>query len=197
MSEQQGGLDAIKNRLKNLRPHRTETQQDKSEVIAREAVLLFANQEHQEPLATYYADSQSIFDLEQIKPGSILRVERNLFHREEYPEEPDTMAYQWFVSGLNDKRDTIIFEVSIRNINYYKKEMDTSTHLQLPEPWELTKITPSKQSFPAKDFHRVLGLGIMDNMTKIDVMTAGKAVKEPEKQKVNTQPTLAPVTEAA
>ena len=65
--------------------------------IAREAVLLFANQEQQEPLATYPADSPSIYDLSQAKPGTIIRIEFNTMSF--YSGMPGRDKYAWFTTG--------------------------------------------------------------------------------------------------
>src|ERR1035437_6421591 len=76
MSEQTTELGRITRTLGKLNPYSAERRKRReSEATAKEALLLFSAQEHQEPLATYYADSESEFDLTQQKPGTIFRVQ--------------------------------------------------------------------------------------------------------------------------
>jgi hypothetical protein len=204
MSEQPTGLEGLIKKLKDLRPHKAEGKQEKtSEEIAREAVLLFANQEHQEPLATYTADSDSIFELDKQKPGTILRINERL----DIFSEPGSDVYSWYVLGsdTNGQADIFLvisadtFSLGENQPNYF---MHLSPTLNLTETWSLKKQTVTMKSFPIKDATKALTNNRFDpfedafKVEKLDVMSAGKAAKVTERKPL-AQPKLVPVTETA
>lgn len=200
MSENPSGLDRIAKRLKNLKPHNKEGKKanSESEAIARESVQLFAASENQEPLATYYADSPSTFNLLDQKPGTIFRVEG-----EEVKYLGVTAyVYSWFVVGNNDGQ-----KVNLYMIDHELREeviLSAEENLRLGKSWNLMKIEPTTTSFPIKDTLNVfashtpdLDKGISDlPVGRLDVMSGGKTAKQTEKEP-SRNPKLVPSTVAA
>src|ERR1035437_9649696 len=110
MSEQPTGLEGITRRIKNLRSFNHERQQESKNIAtAREALLLFSAQENQEPLSTYSADSESVFELDKQKPGTILRLNADCTPSTSGARVP---IYFWFVVGSNDGGNISIYSPS-------------------------------------------------------------------------------------
>ncbi len=64
-----------------------------SERKAKKIIEDYSKLTIQEPVATFYSDSESEMDLDQLKTGTILRVEhRDTIH-------PKGLQYRWFVIG--------------------------------------------------------------------------------------------------
>lgn len=101
--EDSGGIDKLFRRFK--RPGK-EGRRDSFKNEAKKQILLFSNSENQEPLATYEARPNAVFDMTKHKPGTILRVKGS----------GKTTFYHWYVVGKpKDTVRTQLYEVSHRD----------------------------------------------------------------------------------
>jgi hypothetical protein len=200
MSEQSGGLDFIKRKLPHFGHRNSEKRRDEeSEQIAREAIIFFANQEHQEPLATYPIDSESIFDINKQKPGAVIRLSWTGFEARQ--------NFAWFVIGENNENGNDIYSVVVDKVpvggrrahEYFRKHYSEEQILKLGKQWSLEKVRSTKKSFRMEDAMKVLAENhdpleyFVREIEKIDIMTVGRTVKKPLEQKSNPIQKLEPV----
>lgn len=196
MTERKNGIDRIRKAISKLNPLSEQQRlEHESEEIAREAVLLFANQETQEPLATYSADSDSVFELDKQKPGTIIRV------TEQAPRQyvnAGKLYFTFFVIGNYNEELVNIFGI-IPSMANDTEEFDK---LILYPDWKLKKLSSQKiKNFGVNDAYKIFDASNRianenANIITLDVMSAGKTVKEPER-KSSTKATLVPVAETA
>jgi hypothetical protein len=207
MSEQpirqdiQTTISRITQKLKTLhRPlgNHEQKQGDESEAIAREAILLFANQEHQEPIATFYVGAESVLEIDKQNPGTIFRV------TQQAPEgylNTGEIYYCFFVLGGGEKNQRNVYVV-IPSENDDELDNGKSEKLILFSSWRLKKLPSSNledlEMNNLNDIARFLDTSSekAKSLISIDKMTAGKTVREPERETQRLKQ-LVPVTETA
>jgi hypothetical protein len=189
MSEQTGGFDRLKKTIGRLISYSEQRGKEReSRAIAREAVLLFANQEQQEPLATYPADSPSIYDLSQAKPGTIIRIEFNTMSF--YSGMPGRDKYAWFTTGGNKDGKASVYGVIQSTDTDEAVSLSRTPKLQLTNSWYIQEVVPGQYEFAIKDALFELYAQVPfsspllreNTVTKLDIMSAGKAAKVPERE---------------
>lgn len=193
MSEHSGRLDFLKSKLKL--PQAEQKQDEESEKIAKEAVLLFANQKHQEPLATYPADSDSVFELDKQTPGTIFRI------AEVSPpgySNSGTFLYDFFVIGNINKDNANIYLISPSQVDDGMDKSVKSGNLVLSSDWKLVKLPqPKSREFKIGNSLVIL-FGEHDEIeiSHLDVLATGKTVKQTEENKTG-EAKLTPLPQVA
>ena len=157
-----------------------------AEALAREAVLLVANDE-QEPIATYLPGPLNELDLTGLKPGAVLRLR---FARTNNPQDTQ---WRWFVLGSTTKENFHLYQV----IHHHKKEAHLSQHetLNLGESWDLMPLKQNRTSFKVEEalshIYALSGKKSHDTTTQqVDLIHSGRKEAEAHPNSMPNQMTI-------
>jgi hypothetical protein len=164
-------LNKFKELLKRVVVRKSEKE---SENIAREAVLLFANNTNQEPQQTFSANSPSEFDLTKVHEGTIFRIVIN-------DKDDGGKWNEWYVTGKTNGKKPDVFKIISRQIN----RDESVNKLSLKKDWYIKRTPVDINSFPVK-----IALQTLNNWMKntnstvkqIDIMSSGLKRKIEEKK---------------
>ena len=161
----EGPLGQLRRFVERLKEQPT-SKETGSKAMAEEAVLLLSNSD-QEPIQTFESGSPSEFDLSELNPGSVFRLEMASASKR-------TIAYLWFVTGVMDGKSAEVYRIDFG----YGIGIDSfGPELRLGEGWKLDRSWVSKTRFKIGESKiALMNPDLKDDWippTKIDLITGG------------------------